>query len=115
MIWSPSCHTVLDHKDSLQGISSGKEKVKSRCELPGMSYLVALDTLQGILFLIAGHAEVLVVFWDEALGSNWLLAVMTDEACLMPAIALVFHLAGTCPRARESAYGIRCLSCMQHP
>lgn len=65
------------------------------CDTASSDRLVALDTLQGILFLIAGHAEVLVVFWDEALGSNRLLAVMTDEACLMPAIALVFHLAGT--------------------
>lgn len=56
--------------------------------------LVALDALQGVLLLIAGHTEVLIVLRDEALGSNRLLAVVADEAGLMPATALVLHLAG---------------------
>lgn len=57
--------------------------------------LFALHTLQGVLLLIAGHAEVLVLLRYEALGSDGLLAAMTGEAGLMPAAALVFHLAGT--------------------
>lgn len=57
--------------------------------------LFALNTLQGILLLIAGHAEILIILGDEALGSNWLLATMADEAGLVPAAALILHLAGT--------------------
>lgn len=56
--------------------------------------LFTLNTLQGILFLIAGHTEILLILGDKALGSNWLLTVMADEAGLMPAAALVLHLAG---------------------
>jgi hypothetical protein len=59
-------------------------------------YLFALNTLQGILLLIAGHAEILIVFWDETLGSNRLLAAVADEAGLVPAASLVLHLAGSC-------------------
>lgn len=47
------------------------------------------------MLLIAGHTEVLIILRNEALGSNWLLAAMTDEAGLMPTIAPVLHLAGT--------------------
>jgi hypothetical protein len=57
--------------------------------------LFALNTLQGILLLIAGHAEILIVFWDETLGSNRLLAAVADEAGLVPAASLVLHLAGS--------------------
>lgn len=57
--------------------------------------LLALHTLQGVLLLIAGHTEVLVLLGYEALGSNGLLAALTGEAGLMPAAALVFHLSGT--------------------
>lgn len=57
--------------------------------------LFALHALQGILLLIAGHAEVLILLRYEALGSNGLLAALTGEAGLVPAAALVFHLAGT--------------------
>lgn len=57
--------------------------------------LFALHALQGVLLLIAGHTEVLVLLGYEALGSNGLLAALAGEAGLMPAAALVFHLAGT--------------------
>lgn len=57
--------------------------------------LVALNTLQSILLLIAGHTEVLIVFRDEALGSDGLLALMAHEAGLVPAAALILHFAGT--------------------
>lgn len=59
------------------------------------NWLFALHTLQGILLLIAGHAEVLILLRYEALGSDGLLAALTGEAGLVPAAALVFHLAGT--------------------
>lgn len=59
-------------------------------------YLFTLDALQGVLFLIAGHTEILVVLRDEALGPDWLLAAMADEAGLMPAAAFILHLAGAC-------------------
>lgn len=57
-------------------------------------YLFALNALQGVLLLIAGHTEVLAVLRDEALGPNGLLAAVAGEAGLVPAAALVFHLAG---------------------
>lgn len=57
--------------------------------------LFALHTLQGILLLIAGHTEVLVLLGYEALGSNGLLAALAGETGLMPTAALVFHLSGT--------------------
>lgn len=63
-------------------------------DAPGGDGLSALDTLQGILLLIAGHTEVLLVLRDEALGSNRLLAAVADEAGLVPAAALILHLAG---------------------
>lgn len=66
-------------------------------------YLFTLNTLQGILFLVAGHTEVLVVLRDEALGANRLLAAMTDEAGLVPAAVLVLHLAGPCHESPEEA------------
>lgn len=53
--------------------------------------LLALYTLHSKLLLITGYTEILIVFGDEALCSNWLLAPQTDEAGLMPAAALVFH------------------------
>ena len=59
-------------------------------------YLLALHALQSILPLIAGHAEVLAVLRDEALGSDGLLAAVADEAGLVPAAAPVLHLAGAC-------------------
>lgn len=57
--------------------------------------LFALHALQGVLLLIAGHAEVLVLLGYEALGADGLLAAPTGEAGLVPAAALIFHLAGT--------------------
>lgn len=57
--------------------------------------LFALHALQGVLLLIAGHAEVLALLGYEALGPNGLLAALTGEARLVPAAALILHLAGT--------------------
>lgn len=74
------------------------------CKVQGtIRYLFALNTLQGILLLIAGHAEILIILGDEALGSNWLLAAMADEAGLVPAAALILHLAGTCCESQNRA------------
>lgn len=64
-------------------------------------YLLALHALQSILPLIAGHAEVLAVLRDEALGSDGLLASVADEAGLVPAAALILHLAGACRGSRR--------------
>lgn len=58
-------------------------------------YLLTSAALVGKLLLEAGHAEVATVFWDEGLGSYWLLAAVAQEAGLMPAVPLVFHFAGT--------------------
>lgn len=66
-------------------------------------YLLALNALQSVLFLIARHTEVLVVLWDEALGADGLLAAAADEAGLMPAAVFVLHLAGTCHESWEEA------------
>lgn len=64
-------------------------------DAPGGDGLFTLNTRQGILFLIAGHTEVLFILRDETLGSNRLLAAVADEAGLVPAAALILHLAGT--------------------
>lgn len=64
-------------------------------DAPGGDGLLTLNTLQGVLFLIAGHAEVLAVFRDEAPGADGLPAAAADEAGLVPATVLVLHLAGT--------------------
>lgn len=53
--------------------------------------LLALYALHSKLLLITGYTEVLIVFRDEALCSDWLLAPQADEAGLMPAAALIFH------------------------
>lgn len=55
-----------------------------------------MHTLHSKLLLIAGHAIVVVVLGDEALGANGLLAALTGETSLMPAVALVLHLPGAC-------------------
>lgn len=78
---------------------TGNEKLGPR----GAQHLFALHALQGILLLIAGHTEVLVLLGYEALGSNGLLAALAGEAGLMPAAAFVFHLAGTCGGRQEKA------------
>lgn len=57
--------------------------------------LLTSTALVGKLLLEAGHTEVAGVFWDEGLGSYWLLAAVAQEAGLMPAVPLVFHFAGT--------------------
>lgn len=59
-----------------------------------MCYLLAVHTMHGKLLLIAGHAEVLVVLGDEALGANRLLASLAGETGLVPAVPLVLHLPG---------------------
>lgn len=56
-----------------------------------------------MLLLVAGHAEVLLVLGDEALGPDGLLTAVADEAGLMPAAALVLHLAGTCGDRQEQS------------
>lgn len=56
--------------------------------------LLAMDALHGKLLLITRHTEVMVVLRDETLGANWLLASLTGEASLMPAVPFVLHLSG---------------------
>lgn len=53
--------------------------------------LLAGTALVSKLLFEAGHAEVPCVFGDEGLGADWLLAAMTQEAGLMPAVAFIFH------------------------
>lgn len=57
-----------------------------------------MHTLHSELLLVAGHAIVVVVFGDEALGTNGLLAALTGEAGLMPTVALMLHLPGACKK-----------------
>lgn len=64
-------------------------------------YLLTNTALVGELLLEAGHTEVAGVFWDEGLGSYWLLAAVTQEAGLMPAVPLVFNFAGSWHTGRE--------------
>jgi len=56
--------------------------------------LLAVHTLHGKLLLIAGHAEVMGVLRDEALGANGLLAPLASETGLVPAVPLMLHLPG---------------------
>lgn len=56
--------------------------------------LLAVHTMHGKLLLVAGHAEVVVLLGDEALGADWLLASLAGEAGLVPAVPLVLHLPG---------------------
>lgn len=60
----------------------------------GCWYLLAVHALHGKLLLVAGHAEVVVVLGDEALGADGLLASMAGETGLVPAVPLVLHLPG---------------------
>lgn len=53
-----------------------------------------MHALHGKLFLIAGHTEVVVFLWDEALGANGLLASLAGETGLVPAVPLVLHFPG---------------------
>jgi hypothetical protein len=53
---------------------------------------VALETPLCILFLVARHADHLLVTWDETLASDWLQTHFAAEALLMPLLALVFKL-----------------------
>lgn len=53
-----------------------------------------MHTLHGELLLIAGHTVIVVFLGNKALGTDGLLAAFTGKACLMPAIALMFHLPG---------------------
>lgn len=59
-------------------------------------YLLAVDALQGKQSLVAGHAVVIVILLDKALGANGLLAVVANKAVLVPTVALVLHLLGAC-------------------
>lgn len=60
-----------------------------------------MHTLHGKLLLVAGHTEVVVVLWDEALGANGLLASLAGEAGLMPAVPLMLHLPGAFRETRH--------------
>lgn len=53
-----------------------------------------MNTLHGKLLLIAGHAEVMAILRDEALGANGLLASLASETGLVPAVPLVLHFPG---------------------
>lgn len=56
--------------------------------------LLAVDTLQGKQFLIAGQTVVVSVLLHKALGANSLLAESADETILMPTVPLMLHLLG---------------------
>lgn len=56
--------------------------------------LLALNTLHGKLLFVAGHTEVAVLLGDETLGTDWLLATLTGETGLMPAVPLMLHFSG---------------------
>lgn len=57
--------------------------------------LLALNTLHGKLLFITRYTIVLVILGNEALCAHWLLAAVTDETSLMPAVTLMFHLTST--------------------
>lgn len=53
--------------------------------------LFAVNTLWSQLLLITGQAVVEVVLGNETLDADWLLAVMTQEAALMPIPVVMLH------------------------
>lgn len=55
-------------------------------------HLLALDTLQSELLLVAGQTVVVAVLLHEAPGADGLLAMVAGEAVLMPTVALMLHL-----------------------
>lgn len=67
----------------------------------GGPYLLAVHTLHRKLLLVAGHAEVVVLLGDEALGADGLLASLAGEAGLVPAVALVLHFPGAFRKTRS--------------
>lgn len=67
-----------------------------------------MHTLHGKLLLVAGHAVVVVVFRDEALGADGLLASLAGETGLVPAVPLVLHLSGAFRKTcRKIMYGLK--------
>lgn len=55
-------------------------------------HLLALDTLQSKLLLVAGQAVVVAFLLHKAPGADGLLAMVAGEAILMPTVALMLHL-----------------------
>lgn len=68
-----------------------------------------MHTLHGKLLLVAGHAEVMVVLRDKALGADGLLASMAGETGLVPAVPLVLHL----PGAFNESYKVRIMNTVE--
>lgn len=61
-----------------------------------------MNTLHGKLLFITGHTVVIVVFRDEALGANRLLATLAGEAGFMPAVSFMFHLPGAWVKGQKN-------------
>lgn len=57
-------------------------------------WLLAVDTLQSELLLVAGQAVVVGILQHKAPGADGLLATVAGEAILMPTVALMLHLFG---------------------
>ena len=57
---------------------------------------VALEAALGVLLLVAGHTDYLLVTWDEALASDWLATDLAAETLLVPLLALVLKLLHSC-------------------
>lgn len=72
-------------------VGAGEAVAVEGCALVGdatlVNHSVALSTTLGELLLVAGHADELVVTWDEPLVSDWLPAGEADEALLVPLLA----------------------------
>lgn len=64
-----------------------------------------MNALHGKLLFVAGHAIVMVVLRDEALGANRLLAALAGEAGFMPAVSFMLHLPGAWGKGTEKYYG----------
>lgn len=59
-----------------------------------LSYLLAVNTLQSKLLLVAGQAVVVAFLLHKAPGADGLLAAAADETLLVPTVAFVLHLLG---------------------
>lgn len=62
----------------------------------GCNGLVAFHTMLGKLSFMASHTVELLLYREETLGSNDLLAVVAGEAVFMPDGALVLHILISC-------------------
>lgn len=98
---------MIGHTSSGDGLKNEWGKISTEIHLMHYSlekdsmHLLAVNTLHGELLFVTGHAVVIVLFRDEALGANRLLAALAGEAGFMPAVSFMLHLPGAWRRGLD--------------